>query len=241
MIQNAEIGTQGAAVTEVEVVCSQFSYVANATDNTVSAYTVNATSGALAAVGTPVPTGGTSPHAIIGTQDKKYLFVGNEGSNDISAFAVNPASGASTPVPGSPFGAGTDPKALALWGTESGGSYLYVANAGSDSISAYAADTNTGALTPLASATFATGKGPSSIAVDAHLRIIYVANNGGSNDVSVLTARPFRQVVIPNSSRCFERAEELNHETARARIGASEPLAGRCLGRTADYRKGLSS
>jgi 6-phosphogluconolactonase len=82
---------QVAAVTDVEVVCSQFSYVANAGDSTVSAYTIDATSGALAAVGTPVATG-TSPHAIVGTQDKKYVFVGNEGSNDISAFAPDQSS-----------------------------------------------------------------------------------------------------------------------------------------------------
>jgi YVTN family beta-propeller protein len=116
--------------------------------------------------------------------------VGNEGSNNISAFAVNPASGALTPVPGSPFAAGTDPRALALWGTEPQGTYLYVANAGSDTLSAYAVDTSTGALTPLASATFATGKGPASIAVDANLWIIYVANSGGSNDVSAFSVDP---------------------------------------------------
>jgi 6-phosphogluconolactonase len=193
VIRNPEVVVQGANVTDVEVVCSQFSYVANAGDNTVSAYTVDATSGALAGVGTPLATG-TSPHAIVGTQDKKYVFVGNEGSNDISAFAVNFASGALTAVPGSPFAAGSDPKALALLGdTYNVGTYpplrpyLYVANAGSDTVSAFAVDTSTGSLTPLSPATFATGKGPSSITVDPTGRFIYVANNGGSNDVSAFS------------------------------------------------------
>jgi 6-phosphogluconolactonase len=184
VVNNAQISIQAANVTDVAVVCSQFSYVANAGDNTVSAYTVDATTGALAAVGTPVATG-TSPHAIVGTKDKKYVFVGNEGSNDISAFAVNSASGALTAVPGSPFAAGTDPKALALYGT-----YLYVANAGSDTVSAFAVDTSSGSLTPLSPATFATGKGPSSIAVPsgpAFPAFIYVANNGGSNNVSAFS------------------------------------------------------
>jgi YVTN family beta-propeller protein len=180
----------GASVTDVEVVCAQFSDVTNSGANTLSAYSVDVTSGALAVVGTPVGTG-TSPHAIIGTQDKKYLFVGNEGSNDLSAFAVNSANGALTAVPGSPFAAGTDPKALALLSTPLGtyplGTYLYVANAGSDTISAFAVDTSTGALTPLSPATFATGKGPSSIAVDSTGRFIYVANNGGSNNVSAFS------------------------------------------------------
>ena len=200
VIQNAGIAgivAQGANVTDVEVVCSQFSYVANAGDNTVSAYAVDATSGALAAVGTPVGTG-TSPHAIVGTQDKKYVFVGNEGSNDLSAFAVNSASGALTAVPGSPFAAGTAPRALALLGT-----YLYVANAGSDTVSAFAVDTSTGSLTPLSPATFATGNGPSSIAVDPTGRFIYVANNGGSNDVSAFSVDTSTGILTPVAGSPF--------------------------------------
>ena len=44
--------------------------------------------------------------------------------------------------------------------------YLYVANAGSDNVSAYTIDANTGALTPLPGSTIATGKSPTSIVVD---------------------------------------------------------------------------
>jgi 6-phosphogluconolactonase len=200
VVNNARITIQAANVTDVAVVCSQFSYVANAGDNTVSAYTVDATSGALAAVGTPVATG-TSPHAIVGTQDKKYVFVGNEGSNDISTFAVNSASGALTAVPGSPFAAGTDPKALALY--QALGTYLYVANVGSDTISAFAVDTTSGSLTPLSPATFATGKGPSSIAVDLNGQFIYVANNGGSNNVSAFSVDPMTGILTPVAGSPF--------------------------------------
>ena len=197
----AGIVAQGANVTDVEVVCSRFSYVANAGDNTVSAYTVDATSGALAAVGTSVGTG-TSPHAIVGTQDKKYVFVANESSNNISAFAVNSASGALTAVPGSPLARRlAHPKALALLGTPLGaypvGTYLYVANAGSDTVAAFAVDTSNGSLTPLSPATFATGKGPSSIAVDPTGRFIYVANNGGSNDVSAFSVDTATGLLTP--------------------------------------------
>src|SRR6266446_3448180 len=109
------------------------------------------------------------------------------GLSGSGLILVNSASGALTAVPGSPFPAGTDPKALALLGTAPWGTYLYVANAGSDTVSAYAVDSSSGALTPLSPATFATGKGPSSIAVDPSLGYIYVANNGGSNDVSAFS------------------------------------------------------
>ena len=193
---------RAANVTDIKVGCSQFSYVANAGDNTVSAYTVDATSGALAAVGTPVATG-TSPHAIVVTQDRQYVFVDNEGSNDISAFGVNFASGALTAVPGSPFAAGTDPKALALYRLLDFGTYLYVANAGSDTVSAFAVDTSTGSLTPLSPATFATGKGPSSIAVDLTGPFMYVANNGGSNDVSAFSVDPKSGILTPVAGSPF--------------------------------------
>ena len=190
MMHNDAINIQAGIATHIEVGCSHHAYVANAGDSTVSAYTVDATSGALAAVGTPVATG-MSPHAIVGTQDRTYVFVGNEGSNDISAFAVNFASGALTPVPGAPFAAGIDPKAMAL----SPEGCLYVANAGSDTLSVYGVDPSSGALLSPMSALepgrFATGKGPSSIAVAnlaGIIRIIYVANNGGSNDISAFSS-----------------------------------------------------
>ncbi len=203
MMHNDAFNIQAANVTDIEVGCSQHAYVANAGDSTVSAYTIDATSGALAAVGTPVATG-MSPHAIVGTQDKKYVFVGNEGSNDISAFAVNFASGALTPVPGSPFAARTDPKALALYQGDSN-NYLYVANAGSDTISAFAVDPSSGALTPLSPATFATGKSPSSIAVNPnpYNGHIYVANNGGSNDVSAFSVDSATGILTPMAGSPF--------------------------------------
>ena len=118
------------------------------------------------------------------------------GLSGSGLILVNSASGALTAVPGSPFPAGTDPEALALLGTAPWGTYLYVANAGSDTVSAYGVDTSSGALTSLSPATFATGKGPSSIAVDPSLGYIYVANNGGSVPTP-LSGSPFPLVVGP--------------------------------------------
>ena len=102
---------------------AEYAYVTNAADNTLSAYSIDATTGALAVIGAPIATG-ASPHAIVGFEnnprgDKRYVFVGNEGSNDVSAFAVNTTTGALTAVPGSPFPAGKDPQAMALYGPQS--------------------------------------------------------------------------------------------------------------------------
>jgi len=160
----------------VTVTCATFLYVTNAADNTLSAYSVDATTGALTVIDTPIATG-ASPHTIFGFKNPAsgYVFVGNEDSNDVSAFTVNNTTGALTAAPGSPFAAGTDPQAMALYGSS-----LYVANAGSDNVSAYTIDPNTGALT--GTSTSASGKNPTSI-VNSY-GYIYVANHGGSNDIS---------------------------------------------------------
>ena len=186
LVGNPSIDIQNGKDTGVTVSCgeyNEYSYVTNAADNTLSSYRVDATTGALTVVGMPIATG-ASPSAMVavdyGYYGNRFVYVGNEGSNDVSAFAVNSATGALTAVPGSPFAAGTDPKAM----TFDGRSNLYGANAGSDTLSAYAIDPNTGALTPLSPATIATGKGPTSIVVGPDGSVIYVANHGGSNDIS---------------------------------------------------------
>jgi 6-phosphogluconolactonase len=208
VISNAAVSAQAANDTGFTVSCAGFSYVTNAADNTLSAYRIDASTGALAVIGTP-PVTGASPYATVGLEDgnpryvvegnkltlidgKRYVFVGNEGSDDVSAFAVNSTTGALTAVPGSPFPAGTDPQALALLDYLNSGTYvLYVANAGSDNnVSAYNIDEGTGALNLLfgsGASTIATGKNPTSIAIGVEhnsVPFIYVANHGGSNDIS---------------------------------------------------------
>ena len=196
VISNAAISTQATNDTGFTVSCAGFAYVTNVADNTLSAYSIDATTGALAAIGTPTATG-VSPYATVGVETyysgvlafmypKQFVvFVGNEGSNDVSAFAVNNTTGALTAVPGSPFAAGTDPKAMALY--RSGA--LYVANAGSNNVSAYSIDQDTGALAPLSPgpSTIATGKSPTSVVVVPSASVVYVANHGGSNDISAFS------------------------------------------------------
>jgi 6-phosphogluconolactonase len=171
--------------TSVTVSCTEYAYVTNAADNTLSSYSVDPTTGALTAVDTPVATG-ASPNAIssfeVYGQDRKFVFVANEGSNDVSEFSVSNTTGALTAVPGSPFPAGTAPQAMTLYAPY----YLLVANTGSDNISVYSIDGTSGALTPGSPATVAAGKGPTSIAFN--VSFYFVANHGGSNDISVFDA-----------------------------------------------------
>ena len=184
-VGNATIKIQNANDTGVAVYCAEYSYAANAADNTVSAYALDATTGALTVVGTPIATG-TSPSAIVGTSNRNLVFVANQGSNDISAYAVDLTTGALTNVPGSPFAAGTSPQAMTVIEALGGPEYLLVANSGSDNFSAFDIDA-TGALAhrSISATPFATGKGPTSIAIrPGGPLLIYVANHGGSNDIS---------------------------------------------------------
>jgi len=175
-------------ISDVNIVCGEFSFVANSGADSISTFSIDATSGALFSVGPPVAAD-RGPSAIAGTIDKKYLYVSNSRSNDVSAFAVDASSGALTTVPGSPFAAGTSPRAVAVFTstacTSRGGhcqllENLYVANSGSDTVSAYQIDQSTG-VPPFSPASYATGTGPSAMAVGPGF--LYIANSG-SNDIS---------------------------------------------------------
>ncbi|MGH7488880.1 MAG: beta-propeller fold lactonase family protein, partial [bacterium] len=107
------VGT--ANVTNVDIVCGEFAYVTDTTNKTISAFGIDATTGAMPSAGTPVMTGGLSLHSLTKTPDKGHLYVGNIDSNDISVFVVDSGSGALTEVSGSPFEAGTNPRGLALY------------------------------------------------------------------------------------------------------------------------------
>ena len=207
-------GTVSATVTNVAVACvsnfsiggtvfvGDFFFVANSGADSISEFSIDATSGALLSVGPPVAVD-RGPTAIASTIadthfDNRYLYVSNSRSNDVSAFAVDAGSGALTAVPGSPFAAGTSPGAIAVFATTACSSRgapchtledLYVANSGSDTVSAYQIDQSTGVLTPLAS--YSTGTGPSAMAVGGYVGpsapftpFLYIANTGGSNDIS---------------------------------------------------------
>jgi len=224
-------GTVSATVTNVAVACvsnatfsiggtafvGDFFFVANSGADSISEFSTDATSGALLSVGPPVAAD-RGPTAIASTIadtyfDNRYLYVSNSRSNDVSAFAVDAGSGALTAVPGSPFAAGTSPRAVAVFASTAcstrGGhcqtlENLYVANSGSDTVSAYQIDQSTGFLTPIAS--YATGTGPSAMAVGPgapYTPFLYIANTGGSNDISAFRIDGFSGGLNPVAGSPF--------------------------------------
>ena len=123
----------------------KFAYVVNYEGGNVSAYTINATSGALTPV-TGSPFGaGTNPDGVTVDPKGKFAYVSNGGSNsqgNVSAYTINATTGALTPVAGSPFGAGSYSNGVAV---DPKGKFAYVANLGSGNVSAYTINATSGA------------------------------------------------------------------------------------------------
>jgi 6-phosphogluconolactonase (cycloisomerase 2 family) len=161
-----------------------FAYVTNLGSGNVSAYAVNAKTGALRAVrGSPFGAG-SGPTSLTGVENSgnTYLYVTNTGSSNVSAYTVNAKSGALKQVAGSPFGAGTEPDGVADV-ENNGGSYLYVTNSGSGNVSAYTISGSSGALTQVAGSPFGAGTGPFGVAdlETSGGTYLYVANDGSDN------------------------------------------------------------
>ena len=174
----------------------KFLYVANQFDGTVTRFSVDATSGALA-LG-PTVLVGTAPSGMDVTPDGGLLYVSNSGSSNVSAFAVcnqvvtscnDPTSpdGTLKPVEGSPFSAGLGPTFIVA---APSGKFLFVVDRQSNQISEYKIATGTGVLTPNTQASISTGANPAGLALRTGTTIVsatqgttdylYVANLGAS-------------------------------------------------------------
>ena len=91
-----------------------FAYVANFESNSVSAYIIDASSGALTQVqGSPF-SAGFNPIGVAIDPTRKFLYATNLDSNNVSAYAINASSGALTQVKGSPFKSGLAPEGVAI-------------------------------------------------------------------------------------------------------------------------------
>jgi 6-phosphogluconolactonase (cycloisomerase 2 family) len=175
-------------------------YVVNSGSNSIQGYSVDATTGALAAISTPVATG-TSPSAVIQTQigepSLPFIYVTNQGSNSISQFSENQTTGVltaisdpatGTPLP--PVATGQGPTAITLVPVSIDNFYVYVANGLDGTVSVYSYDALSalaeGALTNVA--TVAVGSNPVSLTYGnvGGQTYLYVVN-GASNDVSVFS------------------------------------------------------
>jgi sugar lactone lactonase YvrE len=153
--------------------CNRFAYVANATSNNVSAYTICSTINLLSqppcpiadfslnpVTASPYPAGDSpGPMAVDAYGD--FLYVVNEGSNNIFGYRINATNGGLTVFAGTPAATGVFPNSIAI---RSDDSWLFVANLGyPGTLSQYAITLSTGFLDALPAVT--TLDYPSGVAV----------------------------------------------------------------------------
>jgi 6-phosphogluconolactonase len=132
---------------------------------TVSAFSIDAASGALAdGPVSRVSTGGRGgAFSLALSDDGTALFVANAYSGDVSVYSVDTVSGRMTTAPGSPFQTGVTgrtgggyPSAVAV---DPSTSFVYVWNHDTDDISGFRVDPHTRALTLLPGSPFPGGGG----------------------------------------------------------------------------------
>lgn len=156
----------------------KFAYIANSSANSISAYAINAATGALTPVtGSPFAAG-TLPISVATDPLGRFVYVANQSSGNISAYTINTRTGALTAVAGSPFLTGMTPRSVAV---DPSGRFVYAANLGSGTISAYTINPSTGALSEMVGSPFGTGvnawaSGPYCITIDPWGKFVYVAD-----------------------------------------------------------------
>jgi 6-phosphogluconolactonase (cycloisomerase 2 family) len=155
----------------------------NFSPNTVSAFKVSPSNGALALIpGSPFLTGGSGGAHDVGPQTittatlgtKSFLYAANAGSGTISAFAIDPRTGNLTAVPGSPFtvAAANSGNTLSL-GASPDGHFLFEVDESSTLIHTFNIS-SAGALTEAAGSPLDSGAFPEGVKVSANGKFLLV-------------------------------------------------------------------
>ena len=132
----------------------KFVIVVNQGTSTVSVFSLDPSTGALAAVtGSPFPSGSEPAPVAIGPNDN-FVFVGDTGGNSLSPYSIDSA-GALTPVTATPIPLGNtaQPSSIAV---DPAGKLVYVSIVPRE-VAGFALNPTTGALTPLPGSPFSLG------------------------------------------------------------------------------------
>jgi 6-phosphogluconolactonase (cycloisomerase 2 family) len=169
----------------------RFLYVTNSGLGEILVYSINPTTGVLAALATvraqgePIGIAISRGSAFV-SYTPKFAYAANANAapnTNVSGFSIDPTTGGITQVSGSPFPAGTQAFSVAV---EPSGRFAYVANNMSNNVSAFAINGTSGVLMPLGALLLPPGAGPVSVAVDPSGRFVFVADNA-NNMVSALS------------------------------------------------------
>ncbi len=155
-------------------------------------FSASTTTGALNPVaGTGTLSGGvaagTTPAGIAEDPGGHFIYVSDETTNQLYGYLVT-ATGAPQALISSPFTTGSFPLGVTV---DPRGEYVYVANFGSETVSAFAINTSTGALSGVAGASGSTvATGPTCVAIEPALGIYLYTSNNVDGTVSGLQLNP---------------------------------------------------
>ena len=154
----------------------RFLYVTTSSGE-VRGYSIDPSSLKLTSIaGSPFATSAQSI-AIAVDPSGQFVLTANGSTNTVAVFKIG-STGALVEVVGSPFAAGPNTSAIVV-----ASKYVYAANTGGSSVSAYSMDTTSGALTRVAGTPFATGGSPNGLVVDSTATHLYAAESQ-PNEVS---------------------------------------------------------
>jgi 6-phosphogluconolactonase len=174
-------GTIGTAdIDNVVITCSLpglYAYVANMSSNSISAFAIDASTGALTPVAdSPFASAGTTPVAAVVDPNGTYLYVANNASNNLSVYAIDASTGALSEV-GEPVPTGNGPFAVLV---DPHNQFVYVANKTDNTVSVYSIASG-GALSEIGGSPFAVGEEPASLAIDPGGNFLYVTSYAGGS------------------------------------------------------------
>jgi 6-phosphogluconolactonase (cycloisomerase 2 family) len=233
---------------------AEFVYVASSFACVVSAFRIDAGTGALVEVtGSPFSTGG-NPEAVAVDPSNRFLYVSNNGADTLSVYAID-AAGGLLAVPGSPFPTTTPPNNTDAWSfaVDPTGRFLYATDTIARTVLGYQIDPSTGALSAIAgspshwgsSVGLAAGDGPDGLMVDPSSRFLYAANANSSNvsafsigaDGSV-TAVPGSPFAVAFGYNVFDTAiAGTNHDPIFGRIPIAMRIGGALFSRGHDAKR----
>lgn len=125
----------------------------------ITIYSIDQTTGALSAVGSPVSTGGNYAQYMQIYKNGQFLLVTNKKSASVAIFGIDLTTGALTPAAGSPFSTpGTSPGSVVI---DPSGKFAYLADTLSNTITEFTIDATNGTIT--VGPNYPTGSNPSTL------------------------------------------------------------------------------
>ena len=144
----------------------------------ISAYAIDTTTGALSQLpGSPFVPGGAFFNSVLAVHPSgNLLYMADFDADAVRVFPIAGDGALGAEITGSPFSSGAGPRDIAL---DSSGKFAYIPSEGDLSVSAFAINATTGALTLVNTAN--TGNGPSSVTVDSSGKLLYLTNYWDGN------------------------------------------------------------